>query len=131
MVKQLKTKICTKCNEEKSLDNYHKNKGNSDGYHYHCKACRKEETLKTYGLTLEDYDVLLEKQQGCCAICGTTEPRGTSTAGRFYVDHNHETGEVRGLLCNDCNTALGLFKDSTELLARSIVYLQERGSYGE
>jgi hypothetical protein len=125
------TKSCTKCGDIKPLTEFHKNSKNNDGYAYHCKACRKEESLKTYGLTLEDYDDLLDKQNGCCAICGTEDPRGQSKAGRFYVDHNHKTGEVRGLLCNDCNTALGLFKDSTELLASGIKYLNSKGTYGE
>lgn len=122
-------KSCSKCKEIKPLEDFHKNKKNEDGLHYHCKVCRKEESLKTYGLTLDTYDELLKQQKGVCAICSTDDPRGQSKAGRFYVDHNHQTGEVRGLLCNDCNTALGLFKDSQLLLLKAEQYLDKRGSY--
>jgi hypothetical protein len=124
-------KTCTKCNEKKSIDSFHKNKKNEDGRHYHCKACRKEESLKLYGLSLQDYDDLLASQDGCCKICKTTDPRGQSKAGRFYVDHNHTTGKVRGLLCNDCNTAIGLLKDSPKTVAKALEYLLEEGYYGQ
>jgi len=125
------SKTCSKCNTEQSFDNFHKNKKNEDGYHYHCKSCRKEESLKLYGLTLQDYDDLLKEQNGCCKICGTTDPRGQSKAGRFYVDHNHTTNEVRGLLCNDCNTAIGLLKDSPKIVAKAWGYLVGEGYYGK
>jgi hypothetical protein len=127
----VKTKQCSKCGFEKCVTLFHKNCKNLDGLHYHCKACRKEESLKLYGLTLGDYAVLLEEQGYCCKICKSKEPKGQSTDGRFYVDHNHKTGEVRGLLCNDCNTALGLLKDSPELLAKAGLYLLTHGHYGE
>lgn len=126
----MKTKQCTKCGYLKEVKEYHKNKKTQDGYSYHCKSCRKEESLKQYNLTLETYDALLNKQGGVCAICSTDDPRGQSKAGRFYVDHNHKTGEVRGLLCHDCNTALGLFKDNPNLLYLANKYLTERGNYG-
>tara|TARA_R110000796_G_C14249860_1_gene398432 strand:+ start:96 stop:485 length:390 start_codon:yes stop_codon:yes gene_type:complete len=122
-------KFCTKCDAYKDIDQFHKNVGNLDGHAYHCKACRKEESLKQYNLTFSDYDKMLEEQGGKCKICGTTEPRGQSKAGRFYVDHNHDTGKVRGLLCNDCNTGLGLFKDSKILLIDAIKYLEMEGTY--
>lgn len=125
------TKTCSKCNTEQSFDNFHKNKKNEDGYHYHCKSCRKAESLKLYGLTLQDYDDLLKEQNGCCKICGTTDPRGQSKAGRFYVDHNHTTGKVRGLLCNDCNTAIGLLKDNPAIVAKAWDYLVGEGYYGQ
>ena len=61
-------KQCTKCNKTKEEKHFHKNIKNNDGLHYHCKACRKEESLKQYGLTLKDYDDLLAKQEGKCKI---------------------------------------------------------------
>ena len=124
------TKECTKCLVSKPLDEFHKNKKNLDGLSYHCKCCRKEETLKLYGLSLEDYSEILKSQDYCCKICKTKEPRGQSKKGRFYVDHNHTTGKVRGLLCNDCNTALGLFKDDPNVLHKAIQYLKNEGHYG-
>lgn len=124
-------KVCTKCGESKPTLEFHKNYKNNDGLHYHCKKCRKNESLKQYDMTLSDYDKMLEKQGGRCKICSTDTPRGQSTAGRFYVDHNHETGEVRGLLCNDCNTGIGLLKDSPLILSKAIEYLMTNGHYGD
>lgn len=79
---------------------------------------------RKYNLTLEAYAALLEKQQGKCALCLREQTE------RLHVDHNHSTGEVRGLLCERCNRALGLFADSPALLASAVRYLEERGSYG-
>jgi len=93
------------------------------------KLKKAEYKLKTrYGITLSDYDRMLDKQDGCCAICMTTNPK---SHGRFIVDHNHDTGEVRGLLCTSCNGALGKFSDSILVLKSAIKYLSERGSYGK
>ena len=61
---------------------------------------------------------MLERQSGVCAICG-----GKPKSGRLHVDHIHGTDRVRGLLCNLCNPALGLFKDDTVRLAMAIEYL--------
>lgn len=77
---------------------------------------------KTYGITEEDYEVLLEKQFGLCAICGTDSQQRKRT---LHVDHCHETGAIRGLLCPDCNMALGLFKDKTYLMQNAIHYIEE------
>lgn len=74
-----------------------------------------------FKLTVEDYDRMLAAQRGCCAICGTDVPRG---AGRFHVDHNHRSGEVRGLLCNNCNIGLGAFDDDVARLSGAIAYLK-------
>ena len=76
--------------------------------HYKCESCLairdREWRLKTkYGISLESYFDLLEFQRGICAICGVTEPAGM---GQWHVDHDHETNEVRGLLCLSCNTKL-------------------------
>ena len=84
-------------------------------------SCRKYKLKANYGLTLAQFDAMLEAQGGGCAICGTTEPRGM---GRFPVDHCHATGRIRGLLCTECNKGLGNFKDDVRLLVRAIAYLQ-------
>ena len=75
---------------------------------------------KMYGITLDEYDELLEKQGGVCAICSQSCPTGRHLA----VDHDHDTGVVRGLLCTRCNIGLGQLRNITNL-ARSIVYLQK------
>lgn len=74
-------------------------------------------------MTRTDYDVMLEKQGGGCAVCGVRPPEGKSLA----VDHNHETGAVRGILCDKCNQAIGSFKDSPALLRKAAEYLEASG----
>lgn len=83
----------------------------------------RRQTLKAYGLTVEEYEALLKKQDGKCAntACRTSEPGGT---GRFAVDHDHKTGKVRGLLCSGCNTMLGLGRDDPAILRGGAEYLE-------
>lgn len=76
--------------------------------------------FRTYGITTVEYDEMLEAQNGVCAICGQEEQ--VKTRG-LSVDHCHETGEVRGLLCSFCNMALGLFKDNPQSLINAVKYL--------
>lgn len=83
---------------------------------------RRRYKLKKYGLTLEEYEALLALQDGKCAICGSSDPSRSGWAS-MPVDHDHETGQVRGLLCDDCNNGIGRFKDDPELLRKAIVYL--------
>jgi len=70
---------------------------------------------------LDQYEALLLEQDYRCAICGTSEDKLTK---RMAIDHNHETGTVRGLLCSTCNTGLGQFKDSAAVLRAAIAYLE-------
>jgi len=75
---------------------------------------------RKYGITLEDYDAMLEKQGGCCAICKSETSKRNDY---FMVDHDHETGAVRGLLCSPCNSAIGLLGDNISTLQNAINYL--------
>lgn len=78
-----------------------------------------------YGLSAADYGAMLDHQAGVCAICGAAAcPNG----GRFAVDHCHVTGSVRGLLCRDCNLALGKMKDDPARFDRAAAYLRGGGS---
>jgi len=82
-----------------------------------------EEQLKeNYNITLHDYETLLKLQYNRCAIC---RKHVMNLPKRLYVDHCHKTGKIRGLLCNSCNTALGLLKDDISLFKRSIDYLNK------
>lgn len=72
-------------------------------------------------MTVADRDALLAAQGGACAICGGP-PLGK---GVYHLDHDHETGNVRGLLCHACNTSLGGFRDDPELLRKAIAYLED------
>jgi hypothetical protein len=76
---------------------------------------------RKYGITKEQFYDLLSKQGDCCAICGSSEPVGSSS--QWKVDHDHVTGKVRGLLCNTCNVGLGMFRDDSELLKTASKYL--------
>ena len=75
-----------------------------------------------YGLTLEDKQRLLDMQDGKCAICGSTDPQDYRNA--WHVDHDHETDEVRGILCLRCNLAIGYLDDSPERAEILAAYLR-------
>lgn len=82
--------------------------------------------LRKYGLTVYKFHLLAEQQGGKCAICRTTP----QSIGELLVDHNHQTGEVRGLLCIACNTGIGHLKDSPDVLRNAVSYLESLGYYG-
>jgi len=141
--RDLNTKECTVCKEIKHLDEYYKNSKRHDNYSPRCKTCmdaykqswtvgkendiklRNENTrlLQRYNITSEDYKVLLHKQDYCCAICGNAPEEGRASSKKLSVDHCHTTGAIRGLLCQKCNTALGLFNDSAEIIKKALNYL--------
>ena len=132
-------KTCRKCGEDKPKSAYYASKQNKDGLNSYCKQCknghgseyqrttkgrmyhRNRHLTRTYGITNDDFQAMLHKQQGKCACCGTLDPRGP---GRFHVDHNHTTGNIRGLLCNTCNLRLGVL-ENREFVSQVNVYLQE------
>ena len=87
---------------------------------YRDKA-RRSWLLRTYGITLEEYNKQLELQDGKCAICNCLPE--TSFRGTLGVDHDHITGQVRGLLCRNCNQAIGLLQDSPVVLKQATDYL--------
>lgn len=88
---------------------------------------RREQRLRTvYGLTVDDYNAMLDRQNGTCAICDGPPKGPGSQYGRFrfHVDHCHETNKVRGLLCGNCNTAIGLLGDDLKRFWAAIDYLE-------
>jgi len=143
-------KTCNVCGETKPLSEYYptqfKSKEFPDKIYYHgkCKSCfikakqkdytpekgRDKNLRYNYGITLEEYNILLSNQEGKCATCGTTEPGGRKS-GRgggtnvFVVDHCHDTGKVRGLLCHSCNRAMGLLGDNVNIIESMIKYLEQ------
>ncbi len=78
--------------------------------------------LAEKGATLEQYHALVARQGGRCGVCGGPPGRGRST---YNIDHDHKTGQLRGLLCHNCNVGLGHFKDNPELLHRAAEYLHQ------
>ena len=129
---------CTKCGQAKPLEGFPKRKTGKNGRRKECQECfsslypkkpnshRRGHLMRTFGLTLEAYDALLERQGYTCALCDHKHGDG----GSLCVDHNHQTNEVRGLLCRNCNRALGYFGDSPGRLAKALSYLNDRGHYG-
>lgn len=81
---------------------------------------REAKLKREFGITLEEYDSVLQNQGGVCAICGKV-PSESKPLG---VDHNHETGKVRGLLCDNCNLILGLAHDNSDILSKAAIYLE-------
>ena len=80
-------------------------------------------------MTSEDYDLLLEQQSKCCAICRSDDPSGFKY---FHIDHDHTTGKIRGLLCSKCNTAIGLFGEDIAVMNAALDYLKRHSEeYGE
>src|SRR3990167_3995690 len=143
------TKVCSVCKIEKLLSSYYVCNKSKDSRQYRCKECSKTLTqaatknwkinkpdaasksnirtkIKTkYGLTLEELTELLNLQGGCCEICkAPLSFEATSKLDKPHVDHDHITGIVRGILCLLCNTGLGMFGDSTELLNKAGDYIQ-------
>lgn len=78
---------------------------------------------RRYGITIEQYNEMLTKQNGGCAICKTFIP--WSRSERFAIDHCHITGKVRGLLCHACNQALGMLNDDPEILRKAAKYIED------
>ncbi len=122
---------CKVCILEMKSKNYHKNllenrekarikalefRKKNKGYQ------RKYDLKRVYNMSLSDYDDMLKAQGHRCKICLTENAGGKHK--KFYVDHCHKTGKVRGLLCTGCNLALGGFRDTIETLSRAILYLK-------
>lgn len=81
--------------------------------------------VKKYGITRQQYLSMKKEQNNCCKICGTNEQQ--TKQKELCIDHDHFTGEVRGLLCHSCNVALGFFNDDTSLLMKAIEYVTREG----
>jgi len=148
-------KRCSRCHQWLLLAQYTKTKARWDGLSAMCRACgrvrhasyyathteehrqyykeynaahkeeqrqhgKKYHLKRNYSISLEDYDRLFASQGGVCAICGSP-----SNGRALDVDHDHETGEVRSLLCNNCNRGLGRFKDNPSLLRRAADYVEK------
>ena len=132
-------KVCSLCKIEKPLGDFHVRSRSKDGLTAQCKQCRIDLVIafrqkhpekqakysrtsnlrKNFGLTHAEYEALHDKQNGVCAICEGL----CSTGRRLAVDHNHMTGEIRGLLCSRCNRGIGLFKEQAKYLLKAAEYV--------
>ena len=143
-------KACTKCGEVKDLTLFYRDARKLDGRQAQCKSCadiankhyyykdglktntrqlslKKTQLKRLYGCTIEDVYTMHKQQNGKCAICDKEIIVIGNSLTKYQVacvDHNHVTGKIRGLLCNTCNRGLGFFKDSTEIVRKAFMYME-------
>jgi len=128
----IKAKVCRICKQEQPISEFaNRERSRLDS---RCRACERERLRDyrsrnkqkirgknfrgRYGIEVEDYEALKEQQGGKCAIC--------KTEGRvLYVDHCHSTQKLRGLLCQQCNTGIGMLQDSLKVLKKAVRYLEK------
>lgn len=147
-------KVCSRCEVEKPIEEFGIDRARRDGRNYWCRVCvreyrrsraeahaeyghryyqenrerqaekgREAHLRRTFGMTVAEYDAMLDAQGGGCAICGA--PPGERA---HPVDHDHETGAVRGILCDPCNRGLGSFADDPDRLLSAVAYLLSQPS---
>jgi len=139
------TKTCSKCGVEKDISEFGKRSGAYDGLKGACRPCEnsrnkqyrtpdksrvwslKWRLANRYGIKQEDFTGMMEAQGYKCAICSDELD---FDSGKFAVDHNHTTGDVRGILCPSCNHGIGKLKDNPSVLRSAAQYLETRGYYG-
>ena len=134
-------KYCTKCKNSKPITEFWKNRTTQDGYQSWCNVCWREITatrrngpkreielrqrmnrhlMRKYNISIEEYEKLWQSQGGKCKICGNP----VAGKKKLAVDHCHAKGNIRGLLCENCNRGLGMFKDNIDTLNKAIEYLK-------
>ena len=120
----LYVQVCEKCGKLKIMDDFYFRK--DTGKHRNiCKTCYNEQIqIRLYGIDNNDYENLLNKQNRKCAICGQPVDE-YEVRSKLDIDHNHDTGKVRGLLCNKCNLGLGLFNENIGTLLDAVLYLKK------
>ncbi len=136
-------KVCSKCRQSKLLTEFYPQANGVYGRKSACSTCSRSYTSRyrkakgeggkhvarcsylqrTYGMSLEEYTSLLSAQNASCAICQTHYSKVLH--GKLCVDHCHESGKIRGLLCHPCNAAIGLLKEDEEVLYRAARYIRE------
>jgi hypothetical protein len=133
-------KTCSNCKEELPPENFGKHKRTWDGLQAYCKPCKtvvqrryarpsdktntkNRDLMRLYGITLAEFNEMVARQGGTCSISTCDRPA-------THVDHNHDTGQVRGVLCNQHNAALGLAGDCPVHLRAMAQYLEDTSHYG-
>ena len=115
-------KTCSKCNLTLDLNMFVNSKLGKHGKAGQCKSCRNKKNQEYrnknfYGITEPEYQQLLADSNNICRLCGNS--------GSLVVDHNHDTGKVRGMICRQCNSAIGMLHDSPVLISKVLQYMLE------
>lgn len=147
-------KKCLSCSKEKAFSEFHKSRIQKDGFSVYCKSCKKIDGeiyrkknndvikkrrrekkeknpnidrdwwyRKTYGIDIDTYNRMFIEQGGLCKCCGRHQSEFKKS---LCVDHHHSTGIVRGLLCIQCNSAIGYVREDASVLRRMIDYIGEK-----
>jgi recombination endonuclease VII len=138
------TKVCSSCDIEKTRGNFARDRRAKDGISAHCRDCRQryvkdwsarrrngEDTsrrlvpmVRSFGVLDATFELMLDRQNCACAICGIEFERKRPNK-KINIDHDHNSGSVRGLLCTPCNLGIGAFRDDPALLNKAIAYLRK------
>ena len=134
-------RCCKKCGliarNIEELELFVKSKYSKFGRYNICKKCHTksdsntkhnnslEKRVKKFGIEVYEYNMMVAKQRNCCAICKKPKEQFEGRGNNFHIDHCHTSGKVRGLLCSNCNTGLGQFKDNIKSLENAIQYLKQ------
>jgi hypothetical protein len=117
-------KRCATCRRTLALDEFGKDRTTPDGLKCYCVECLRKKyrvwDLHKKGLTVAEYDEIWNRQGQKCGLCGDA----TTTGRGWHVDHNHESGKIRGIVCHNCNLGLGHFRDNPDFLRKAIEYLK-------
>ena len=125
----MESKHCSICDTNKPILEFSPNKRYKDGFYKHCKKChysyygRNSHFKRTYGITEDQYNAAVLKLDNKCQVCNA-EAINSHKWGRLVVDHCHDTGNVRGYLCQSCNMTLGSARDNPDILRRLANYLE-------
>lgn len=126
--KPYKSSICKSCKSKKKDEKMKNPTNRTESYIIMKEKINHKSKLSIkYGLTIEDYNRMLEEQNHVCKICKNSETKLNSkgTLQKLSVDHCHDSLKIRGLLCQKCNTGIGMFKDNIDYLKQAILYLEE------
>ena len=118
-------KICIKCGKEypPTSEYFYRDSKTLDLLNAYCKSCSRDSSFKSrYNITTEEYNDKFKEQEGKCEICGKHQK---DLDRALCVDHNHDTGKNRGLLCSNCNSMLGFALDKTSILINGSKYIQK------
>lgn len=130
------SKLCRRCDRSMGLGEFQKDRRSPDGYSPQCKSCRRRYRSKEdprvskdrmmrwkFGISLDEFEEMIKEQEGRCAACGDLPSSGKV----LHLDHCHKTGRIRRPICGNCNTALGLLKESPKKIHGLLAYIGKVG----